>query len=75
MKFQSYRLIPGSWRERFSDQELDGSVGLRADVVVEASTVREAMALLRSPFNPSPIVSVIGIDAEWARKAAERLIQ
>lgn len=75
MKFQSYRLIPGSWTDRDTGDRLDGSIGLRADAVVEAASVREAMRTLRSPFNPSPIVTVVGGDAEWARKAVDRLMQ
>ena len=75
MKFQSYRLIPGSWIDRDSGQQLDGSIGLRADVIVEAKTVREAMRLMRSPFNPSPIVTVVGVDSQWAQRAVERLMQ
>lgn len=75
MKFQSHRLIPGSWIERSSGERLDGSLGLKLDVIVEAPTVREAMRLLRSPFNPSPIVSVVGVDAQWAQRAVERLMQ
>lgn len=75
MKFQSYRLIPGSWTDRDTGERLDGSTGLRPDVIVEAKTVREAMKLLRGPFNPSPIVSVVGADAQWAQRAVERLIQ
>lgn len=74
MKFQSYRLIPGSWVDRHSGEQLDGSIGLRADVTVEAKTVSEAMNILRSPFNLSPIVTVVGADADWARRAVERLM-
>ena len=46
MKFQSHRLVPGSWTDRDGTQ-LDGFVGLRTDVIVKAPTVREAMRLLR----------------------------
>jgi len=74
MKFQSHRLVPGSWTDRDGTQ-LDGFVGLRTDVIVKAPTVREAMRLLRSPFNPSPIVSVVGADAQWAQRAVERLMR
>lgn len=74
MKFQSYRLIPGSWTDRDSGDRLDGSIGLRTDLVVEAKTVREAMRMLRSPFNPSPIVTVVGADSHWAQRAIESLM-
>lgn len=74
MKFQSYRLIPGSWHDR-GGERLDGSVGLRTDVIIEAPTVRDAILMLRSSFNLSPIVTVVGADADWARKAVERLME
>lgn len=75
MKFQSYRLIPGSWTDYVSRERMDGFVDLRPDAIVEADTVRDAMRLLRSPFNPSPIVTVVGADAQWAQEAVRRLMQ
>lgn len=75
MKFQSYRLIPGTWRDRDTGERIDGSIGLSRDVIIEASTIRDAMRLLRTGFNPSPIVSVVGADAQWAQDAVRRLMQ
>jgi hypothetical protein len=74
MKFQSHRLVYGEWTDHFSGERLNGVTAVRKDVIVEAKTVRDAMRMLRSPFNPSPIVTVVGADAQWAQRAVERLM-
>jgi len=74
MKFQSWQLIPGSWNDPKTGEKIDGSIGLSRAETVEAKTVRDAMRLLRSPFNPSPIVTVVGADA-WAHNAVQRLVR
>lgn len=63
MKFQSYRLKFGQWRDLDSGKMLEGVTGLIADRVIESHSVEAAMRELRSGLNPSPIVSVIDMDA------------
>ena len=74
MKFRVHKLKPGWWVDQDSGQRIDGSVGLEVKEIIEAKTVREAMKMLRSYWNPSPILSVVGQDEEWARRAVERLV-
>ncbi len=74
MKFQSWRLIPGSWRDPDSGIQLDGSVGLRAAEVVDAISVRDAMTKLRSGLNPSPIVTVVDENDRWAQRKVRGLM-
>ena len=75
MKFQSYRLILGHWRDPDSGKTIDGITGLVSDSTVEAPSVQMAMRKLRTPLNPSPIVSVIDDSDLWARSAVRRLMQ
>jgi hypothetical protein len=74
VKFQSYRSVPGQWRDSDSGKVLDGITGLVRDCVVEAPDVRSAMRMLRNSLNPSPVVSVVDENDQWAQRKIRGLL-